>query len=43
MMQRYYFFWNYRFSCQQFRIPLVNTTTLDQALPILDRIAEHYR
>jgi nifR3 family TIM-barrel protein len=27
----------------QFRIPLVNTTTLDQALPILDRIAEHYR
>lgn len=31
------------FDFKQFRIPLVNTTTLDQALPILDRIAEHYR
>ena len=27
---------------KQFRIPMVNTTTLDQILPILDRVAEHY-
>ncbi len=31
------------FDFKQFRIPLVNTTTLDQALPLLDRIAEHYQ
>ena len=27
---------------KQFRIPMVNTTALDQILPILDRVAEHY-
>ena len=27
---------------KQFRIPMVNITTLDQILPILDRVAEHY-
>ena len=31
------------FDFKQFRIPLVNTTSLDQALPLLDRIAEHYQ
>ena len=27
---------------KQFRIPMVNTTALDQILPILNRVAEHY-
>ncbi len=27
---------------KQFRIPMVNTTTLEQILPILDRVAEYY-
>lgn len=31
------------FDFKQFRIPLVNTTSLDQALPLLDRIAEYYQ
>jgi len=27
---------------RQFRIPLVSTTTLDETLALLDRVAEHY-